>query len=129
MLLRLGKMYVKSAGTEARAHTKARTREALEEAITELLPQITQDNAKAWLGLRLGTPLPTIQHHDFRSEGEKHPEQFADLTAYIMTRPHQDSLAPLVTPHFQWRISGRSSPYLSMYCLCSISLSLSLCFR
>ena len=31
--------------------------------------------------------------------------------------------------HFQFRISGRSSPYLSMYCLCSISLSLSCCFR
>jgi transposase len=38
---------------------KARTKEALEEAITELLPQITRDNAKAWLRLRLGTPLPT----------------------------------------------------------------------
>jgi len=31
--------------------------------------------------------------------------------------------------HFQFRISGRSSPYLSMYCLCSTSLSLSCCFR
>ena len=31
--------------------------------------------------------------------------------------------------HFQLRISGRSSPFLSMYCLCSISLSLSCCFR
>ena len=31
--------------------------------------------------------------------------------------------------HFQFRISGMSSPYLSMYCLCSISLSLSCCFR
>ncbi len=53
---------------------KARTKEALEEAITELPPQITQDNAKAWLRLRLGAPLPTIPHHDFRSEGEEHPE-------------------------------------------------------
>jgi hypothetical protein len=32
-------------------------------------------------------------------------------------------------PHFQFLISGRSWPYLSMYCLCSISLSLSCCFR
>ena len=31
--------------------------------------------------------------------------------------------------HFQLRISGMSSPCLSMYCLCSISLSLSCCFR
>ena len=38
-------------------------------------------------------------------------------------------LPALVAPHFQWRISGRSSPYLSMYALCSISLSLSCCFR
>ncbi len=31
--------------------------------------------------------------------------------------------------HFQFRISGMSWPYLSMYCLCSMSLSLSCCFR
>ena len=31
--------------------------------------------------------------------------------------------------HFQFRISGMSWPCLSMYCLCSISLSLSCCFR
>ena len=31
--------------------------------------------------------------------------------------------------HFQFRTSGRSSPFLPMYCLCSISLSLSCCFR
>jgi hypothetical protein len=31
--------------------------------------------------------------------------------------------------HFQLRTSGRSSPFLSMYCLCSISLSLSCCFK
>ena len=31
--------------------------------------------------------------------------------------------------HFQFRISGRSWPYFVMYCLCSISLSLSNCFR
>jgi transposase len=34
---------------------KARTKEALDEAITELLPQITPDNAEAWSRLRLGT--------------------------------------------------------------------------
>ncbi len=34
--------------------TKARTREALEQAITELLPQITPDNAAAWFRKRLG---------------------------------------------------------------------------
>ena len=34
----------------------------------------------------------------------------------------------LFAPHFQFRISGRSSPFLSMYCLCSISLSLNCCF-
>jgi transposase len=34
---------------------KARTKEALDEAITELLPQITPDNAEAWFRLRLGT--------------------------------------------------------------------------
>ena len=32
-------------------------------------------------------------------------------------------------PHLQFRISGMSWPYVSMYCLCSISLSLSCCFR
>ena len=32
-------------------------------------------------------------------------------------------------PHFQLRISGMSWPFLSMYCLCSMSLSLSCCFR
>src|SRR5208283_4595914 len=31
--------------------------------------------------------------------------------------------------HFQLRISGRSSPCLSMYCLCSMSLSSICCFR
>ena len=31
--------------------------------------------------------------------------------------------------HFQLRISGRSWPYLRMYCLCSTSLSLSCCLR
>ena len=34
-----------------------------------------------------------------------------------------------VTVHFQFRISGRSSPFLSMYSLCSMSLSLSCCFK
>jgi transposase len=34
---------------------KARTKEALDEAISELLPQITPDNAEAWFRLRLGT--------------------------------------------------------------------------
>ena len=38
-------------------------------------------------------------------------------------------LLRLIKPHCQLRISGRSSPYLSMYCLCSISLSFSCCFR
>ncbi len=32
----------------------------------------------------------------------------------------------LCCPHFQFRISGRSCPYLSMYSLCSTSLSLRL---
>src|SRR3954451_6954019 len=31
--------------------------------------------------------------------------------------------------HFQFRISGMSWPCSSMYCLCSISLSLSCCLR
>jgi hypothetical protein len=31
--------------------------------------------------------------------------------------------------NFQFRISGRSSPHLSMYCLCSMSLSLSSCLK
>lgn len=35
--------------------TMARTKEALDQAITELLPQITQQNAEAWFRLRLGT--------------------------------------------------------------------------
>src|SRR5208337_3129760 len=35
----------------------------------------------------------------------------------------------LELPHFQVRISGRSSPCLSMYCLCSMSLSLNCCFK
>lgn len=34
---------------------KARTKEALDQAISELLPQITPDNAAAWFHLRLGT--------------------------------------------------------------------------
>ena len=33
---------------------KARTTEALDQAITELLPQITAENAQAWFRLRLG---------------------------------------------------------------------------
>ena len=33
---------------------KARTKEALDNAITELLPQISPDNAQAWFRLRLG---------------------------------------------------------------------------
>ena len=33
---------------------KARTKEALDQAITELLPQITAENAQAWFRLRLG---------------------------------------------------------------------------
>jgi transposase len=35
--------------------TKARTREALDRAITDLLPQITAKVAQAWFSLRLGT--------------------------------------------------------------------------
>lgn len=35
--------------------TRARTAEALDQAITELLPQITPDNAQAWFRLRLGS--------------------------------------------------------------------------
>jgi hypothetical protein len=31
--------------------------------------------------------------------------------------------------HFQFQISGMSWPYLSMYCLCSISLSCIIRFR
>jgi len=31
--------------------------------------------------------------------------------------------------HFQFRTSGRSSPFLAMYCLCSMSLSFKRCFR
>ena len=34
---------------------KARTRETLEQAIVELLPKITPDDAQAWFRLRLGT--------------------------------------------------------------------------
>ena len=35
--------------------TKARTQETLDQAISELLPQITHDNADAWFRLRFGT--------------------------------------------------------------------------
>ncbi len=35
--------------------TKARTQETLDIAISDLLPQITQDNAQAWFRLRYGT--------------------------------------------------------------------------
>jgi transposase len=35
--------------------TKARTKETLDIAISELLPQITQENAHAWFRLRFGT--------------------------------------------------------------------------
>ena len=34
---------------------KTRSKEALDQAITELLPKITQQNAEAWFRLRLGT--------------------------------------------------------------------------
>ena len=34
---------------------RARTKDALDQAITELLPQITPENAQAWFRLRLGT--------------------------------------------------------------------------
>lgn len=34
---------------------KARTKEALDQAISELLPQITPQNTAAWFQLRLGT--------------------------------------------------------------------------
>ena len=34
---------------------KVRTREALDQAISELLPQLTQENAEAWFRLRFGT--------------------------------------------------------------------------
>jgi transposase len=34
---------------------KARTKEALDKAITELLPQISSDNTQAWFRLRFGT--------------------------------------------------------------------------
>ena len=33
----------------------ARTKEGLDQAITEMLPQITQQNAEAWFRLRFGT--------------------------------------------------------------------------
>ncbi|MGH9615543.1 MAG: transposase [Acidobacteriaceae bacterium] len=35
--------------------TKARTAEALDQAISDLLPQITPHNAQAWFRLRFGT--------------------------------------------------------------------------
>lgn len=35
---------------------KARTKEALDKAITELLPQISQDNAQAWFRSRVNIP-------------------------------------------------------------------------
>ena len=35
--------------------TQARTSEALDQAISDLLPQITQHNAQAWFRLRFGT--------------------------------------------------------------------------
>jgi len=38
----------------AAAFRQACTREALDEAISELLPQLTQDNAEAWFRTRLG---------------------------------------------------------------------------
>jgi transposase len=34
---------------------RARIKEALDQAIAELLPQITPENAEAWFRLRLGT--------------------------------------------------------------------------
>jgi transposase len=34
---------------------KTRSKEALDQAITELIPQITQENTEAWFRLRLGT--------------------------------------------------------------------------
>src|SRR5579863_9904884 len=43
--------------------------------------------------------------------------------AYKLLRVHLGLL------HFQFRISGMSWPYLSMYCLCSMSLSCAICFR
>jgi len=43
--------------------------------------------------------------------------------------PVYAGLPGLVAPHFQRQISGKASPYLSLDCLCSISLSLSCCFR
>ena len=35
---------------------KTRTKEALDQAISELLPQLTQQNAEAWFRTRFGTP-------------------------------------------------------------------------
>src|ERR1035437_2248155 len=45
------------------------------------------------------------------------------------TSPVYFGLPPLVAPHFQSRISGKSWLFLSMYCLCSMSLSHICCFR
>ena len=45
------------------------------------------------------------------------------------TCPVYFGLPPLVASHYQSRISGKSWLFLSMYCLCSMSLSHICCFR
>jgi hypothetical protein len=91
----------------------------------------------------LGLLQPDGRELGSRKDFQGFPEEFEDrmslfpgriivavlLPAVVLLRAVYVGLAALTAPHFQLRISGRSSPFLSMYCLCSISLCLSCSFR
>jgi hypothetical protein len=71
--------------------------------------------AKNWLGAET--------HTQFGLSGPCRRQSGPSRRLYKLLRIH------LELPHFQLRISGKSSPCLSMYCLCSMSLSCTICFR
>ena len=86
--------------------------------------------------LRLGMNRPPqitrhqINHHGCQHQNNDGPEApFAMCASPVRPMAWNVSIHSFGTCHFQLRISGKSWPFLSMYCLCSISLSLSCCFR
>jgi len=67
----------------------------------------------------------TIRKYQNRTIAGRNKGKWTDVNA----RKHFPPGDCLVAPHFQFQISGRASPYWSMYCLCSMISSLSCCFR
>jgi hypothetical protein len=84
-----------------------------------------EEELAACVKLRVGGAISTGYRHPQGAE-EAPVSSIAALASSSPIAPGQGASERL---HAQFRISGMSSPFLLMYCLCSISLFLSCCFR